>query len=127
MKPPAAEDLWLGRWTLRTGSIAFAALALVVALGVLLQIGANALRLNLGPHGWFVISSIRSAHYRRGQPGVTQTDGVLNGPFASRARCEDALRKSWSRDPSVYCRDILDSDARAIWRGTEPMPTGLVP
>lgn len=98
------QDLLLGKWGFLT-AIAF--LMMLIPVGVMVQMLANNVRLMTGPHAWFVISSVPIRYAR-------QIDSAWDGPFATKAQCDDAIRRVW---PGDYCRDILISDAKAIWHG----------
>jgi hypothetical protein len=110
------QDLVLGKWALPAAVLL---VAIVIVAGVFTEMGASALRLRTGPHGWFVISSVfgtisgpRSGH-------AWQNDSALEGPFEAEKQCDTALKKWHSPGYGVnyYCRDTLVSDAKAIWHG----------
>lgn len=97
-------------------------MALVIVVGILLEFLTDDIRLRTGRHGWFVIGS--SVYVTANGRGGSQHDEAAAGPFRSQTACEDEVKANWVSRSRInfYCRDMLYSDAEAIWsREVPPM------
>jgi hypothetical protein len=103
----------IGKWFLLKTIIA---IVLVFIVGLIVEHAVWEIRLRTGPHAYFVVSS--SFGYVSGVRGGSayQNDSTVAGPFKTLARCKLEL-SNWKNFPGLnyYCRDLLISDAKAIW------------
>ena len=102
-----------GKWFLLK---ALAGIAILVLAGVALEDAWRSIRLRSGPHAYFVVSS-RYGYVTGGRGGgkAWQIDSIVAGPLKTSALCKAELAH-WESGYglSVYCRDLLFSDAAAM-------------
>src|SRR5690348_10501105 len=81
----------------------------------------NTVHLESGPNGWFAVVVTINAYnaIQADQPGYGE--GVVRGPFGSRAECERWFQTAGRYFNDVSCKRMrFDDAAREGWSGTVP-------